>query len=134
MAAAYRLPPLQDGECLIMKFALLTFCAVLALLPVRSATAGFLSGSDLLDSCVPKRADPVYRLKVAECRGYVVGVADTFDCSNQVLGFNWKSDTQASQRDLVDVVVRWLNSHPQNLSYEADGLVAAALSEKFPCP
>lgn len=100
-----------------------------------SAHAGFVSGMDLLQSCVPARADPVFRQKVAECRGYVVGVADTFDCTNALLGFNWQSSSmQASQRSIVDLVIGWLRSHPELLQFEADGLVAAALSEKFPCP
>ena len=100
-----------------------------------SAHAGFVSGMDLLQSCVPARADPVYRLKVAECRGYVLGVADTFDCTNGLMGFNWQSNNmRANQRELVDLVIGWLRNHPDTLHYEADGLVAAALSEKFPCP
>lgn len=100
-----------------------------------SAHAGFVSGMDLLQSCVPARADPVFRQKVAECRGYVVGVADTFDCTNALMGFTWQSSSrQAGQREIVDLVVGWLRSHPEILHYEADGLVAAALSEKFPCP
>lgn len=98
------------------------------------AHAGFVSGMDLLATCAPAQADPVYRLKVAECRGYVVGVADTFDCKNQLMGFNWQSNMKASQREIVDMVIGWLRRHPEYLRYEADGLVAAALSEKFPCP
>lgn len=107
---------------------------VIAFVPCASTHAGFVSGMDLLESCAPARADPAYRQRVAECRGYVVGVADTFDCTNALMGFTWRSNMQASQRDLVDLVIRWLRSHPQYLRYEADGLVAAALSEKFPCP
>lgn len=63
----------------------------------------------------------------------MIGVADTFDCTNQLLGFAWRSDMSASERELVDVVIRWIHSHPNIPSYEADGLVAAALSETFPC-
>lgn len=96
--------------------------------------AGFVSGMDLLAFCAPSRADPVYRLKVAECRGYVIGVADTFDCRTQLLGFTWQSRNGASQRELVDLVITFLRRNPQHLGYEADGLIAAALSEKFPCP
>lgn len=40
----------------------------------------------------------------------------------------------ASQRELVDVVTKWISRHPNILSYEADGLVAAALSETLPRP
>lgn len=108
--------------------------AVLILCSASPGQSGFVSGMDLLSFCAPSRADPVYRLKVAECRGYVIGVADTFDCKTQLLGFTWQSRNEASQRELVDLVVAFLRQHPQHLRYEADGLIAAALSEKFPCP
>ncbi len=117
-----------------IKHTALAVAAAIAVTPMGDAFAGFVSGRDLLESCAPNRADPVYRLKVAECRGYVIGVADTFDCKNQLLGFTWRSNMAASQRELVDVVIKWISRHPNILSYEADGLVAAALSETFPCP
>lgn len=97
------------------------------------AVAGFVSGKDLLDSCSPQKADPVYRLKVAECRGYVIGVADTFDCKRLSSGFGWDSAAPTTQRALVEKVVLWLRSHPETLSFQANGLVAAALSEAHPC-
>lgn len=107
--------------------------ALSALCFASGAEAGFLSGMDLLAICAPARADPGYRLKLAECRGYVIGVADTFDCRNQLLGFHLQTNTQVQQRDLVDVVLARLRRNPQYLGYKADGLVAAALSETFPC-
>lgn len=119
---------------LLIRRAAFTIAAVLAFSSAECAVAGFVSGSDLLESCAPSRADRGYRLKVAECRGYVIGVADTFDCKNQLLGFSWRNNMEASQQELVDVVIRWISRHPDILFYEADGLVAAALSEQFPCP
>ena len=91
------------------------------------------SGRNVLASCNPSAADPVYRLKVAECRGYVIGIADSFDCNEASLGFTWNSVTAASQRDLVDHVITWLRAHPDSLGYQANGLVSAALAEAFPC-
>lgn len=113
----------------LARAALVSLCLMFA----GAAHAGFVSGADLLDACSPPRADPVYRLKVAECRGYVLGVADTFDCDNNVLGFTWNSSTRIGQREVVDVVVGWLSKHPDKMSYQASGLVAAALSESFSC-
>lgn len=108
------------------------FLAAALLAPVN-ASAGFLSGMDLLESCRPQPVDPVYRLKIAECRGYVVGIADTFDCAVSSRGFTWNSTTTGSQHDMVEKVVKWLMAHPGQLSYQANGLVAAALSEAYPC-
>ena len=113
-------------------FTILAALVALSTLPTP-AMSGFVSGSDLLQSCTPAPVDPVYRLKVAECRGYVVGISDTFDCTTNALGFKWNSSTGSSQRDLVDVVVVWLKAHPNHLHYQANGLVAAALSEAYPC-
>ena len=112
---------------------LLAVCAVASMNPVVEARSGYLSGSDLLESCKPRVIDAVYRLKVAECRGYVVGVADTFDCTRSVVGGRWNSRVVVSQEELVNIVIRWLNAHPRQLHYQADGLIAAALSEAFPC-
>ena len=112
---------------------ILTACMVASMNPIDKARSGYLSGSDLLASCRPQLIDAVYRLKVAECRGYVVGVADTFDCSRAVIGVRWNSRIVVSQEELVNTVIRWLNAHPRQLHYQADGLIAAALSEAFPC-
>lgn len=98
------------------------------------ATAGFVTGADLRASCRPQKIDPVYRLKVAECRGYVIGVADSFDCDRPGIRPAWNSRATPSQEDLVNTVLAWLDAHPDKLGYQADGLVAAALSETFPCP
>lgn len=118
------------GTRMLSALAVMTALAIGVPIP---AVSGFVSGGDLLASCTPAQADPVYRLKVAQCRGYVIGIADTFDCKIQASGFVWNSSTAGRQRDLVDAVVAWLKQHPQHLGYQANGLVAAALSEAFPC-
>lgn len=105
----------------------------LALLPGREAEAGYVSGWDLLEICKASPSDPVYRLKGAQCQGYVVGVADTFDCTEQLHGFTWDSSTRVAQPELVKVAVDWLSAHPDLLGREADGLVAAALHDSYPC-
>lgn len=112
---------------------LLATLMAFALLTSVPAQSGYLTGEDLLQSCSPQRVDPVYRLKVAECQGYVVAIADSSDCSRQNLEFKWNSSTGASQGELVGTVVAWLNAHRELLHYQADGLVAAALSDSFPC-
>lgn len=111
----------------------LAVCVAVLMNPVTDARSGYLSGSDLLETCRPQAIDAVYRLKVAECRGYVIGVADTFDCSRAVIGVRWNSQRLVSQEELVRTVISWLNTHPRQLHYQADGLIAAALSEAFPC-
>jgi hypothetical protein len=113
---------------------LLALLALLAFSPSGHARAGVLSGQDLLDLCEPARIDPVYRLKVSECTGYIIGVADSFDCKNKMLGFTWDSTMYAEQRKTIEAVLEWLHFHPNVLHYQASGLVASALSGKYPCP
>lgn len=107
--------------------------AVIGMLSANDAVAGFVDGFDLLAICRPAEVDPVYRLKVAECHGYVIGAADSFDCSRPSSGFAWDSTAPGTQKDLVDSVVKWLRAHPDTLHYQANSLVAAALSEAHPC-
>lgn len=97
------------------------------------AMAGYVSGWDLLQICKSNPASPVYRLHVSQCLGYVVGVSDTFDCGSKLHGFNWSSTSPVAQTDLVKVTIDWLSSHPNLLDRKSDGLVAAALSEAYPC-
>jgi hypothetical protein len=113
-----------------------TVAAATALLmhSIGTAQAGVLTGNELLGICEPAKADPVFRLKLAECTGYIVGVADTFDCTNETLGFNWDSTKFNSQQKLVDGVLEWFHLHPHVLHYQASGLVASALSGRYPCP
>lgn len=113
----------------------LAVAVVLALpLPLFPAEAGIMSGEDLIGICEPARADPVYRLKLSQCAGYIVGVADTFDCTNKTLGFTWDSTKYNNQWKLISGVVEWLHLHPNVLHYQASGLVASALSGNYPCP
>lgn len=113
----------------------LRLAAALALLLLAGATsqAGVMSGEDLLGICEPPRADPTYRLKISECTGYIIGVSDTFDCTNKTLGFNWNSEKYDDQQKLVAAVVDWFHFHPNVLHYQASGLVASALAKTYPC-
>jgi len=77
-------------------------------------------------------------LNGAFCSGYVMGVVD--DHISNVL--NDKSSVETGHFCLADgvtphqtiqVVVRWLDAHPERLHERAIGLVLIALSDGFPC-
>lgn len=106
---------------------------LLAALFCWPAQAGFVSGKDLQDICLSDQSGSGNPLKAAECLGFVMGVADTFDCVEKLHDFNWDSSAKANQHQLVKSVVAWLDRHQNSLDFEADGLVAAALAEAFPC-
>lgn len=107
--------------------------AAIALLPTGPANAGYVSGWDLLEICKANPEDPAQKLKQAQCMGYVIGVADTFDCQDKLHGFTWDSTSHVSQTALVEIVIDWLNANPDKLQRESDGLVGAALHEAYPC-
>jgi len=92
----------------------------LALNHPAEASAGYVNGWDLLEICKASPSSPLYRLKVAQC-------------TSKLHRFNWSSTTPGTQSDLVKVTIDWLNNHPSLLNHKSDGLVAAALSEAFPC-
>ena len=100
---------------------------------VSPASAGFVSGAQLKDICKADEQGSGNPLLAAECLGFVTGVADTFDCVEKLHGFTWNATSDVNQSQLVKAVEKWLESHPAVLAYEADGLVAAALSDSFPC-
>ena len=112
---------------------LATILLASALLSPAPASAGFVSGEQLLDICKADSQGAGNPLKSAECLGFVIGVADTFDCVEKLHGFTWDSTAKVAQPQLVKTVVDWLDKHPTSLAYEADGLVGAALSETYPC-
>ena len=100
------------------------------LLPAQSQ-AGFLTGGDLLRRCETESSVPR-----AECVGYVEGINDY---QTTLLGWSYLDEpyfcTPEGVRSyqLVKVVTKYLNEHPEELHLEAGGLVAAALQEAFPC-
>ncbi len=115
------------------KLAVSSAVLALLLLPFAPAEAGYVTGSELSGLCRANIGGHGHVVEAAECMGYIVGVADTFDCVEQLHGFNWNSTQHVSQPQLVTTVLRWLDDHPRSLPYEADGLVGAALAEAYPC-
>jgi len=98
------------------------------------ASAGFYSGSMLLDECGANLTDPVFFQKDAQCRAYVTGVADSFSCEDPFAGSRWRSPQDVTQAQIKDVAVKFLRSNPERLPLLASVLVAHALQEAFPCP
>lgn len=90
----------------------------------------FYDGSSLLNLCESKDT-----LEKWFCVGFVVGVADSFDCERPLMdGFHWQAPKGGTAGQIHKVVVRYLIEHPEKLHLQAASLSAAALSEAFPCP
>jgi len=104
-----------------------------AIVPPAGAAASEVTGHQLWSLCTANMWGKGNLLEAAECMGYVVGVSDTFNCTQTNHGFTWNSTSPHTQPQLVALVVAWLDSHPAAFSYEAHRVVGAALQEAFPC-
>ena len=88
-------------------------------------------GNNLAESCEAwgGRAsnDAATNFKTGACVGYIWGLAGAGEGS----AFCFPHGVQANQ--IVDVIKKWLQDHPELRHYAASSLITAALKEKFPC-
>lgn len=91
----------------------------------------YVTGSDLLQKC---ESDEVWNY--AACDGYIMAIDDYQETlvawSNLDEPF-FCAPAKASSSQLVKVVTKYLNEHPEKLHFGAGGLVANALQDAFPC-
>ena len=78
-------------------------CTILTAAP---AGADQLSGQQLLSLCTANMGGGGNPMKAAQCMGFVVGVADTFDCEEDNHGLKWNSQSARSPPQIVHVVVQ----------------------------
>ena len=87
--------------------------------------AGFFNGSMLLKRC-----------EYNACTHYIMGISDY---QETLLGWSYLDEPHfctpdsGSADQLVKVVTKYLNEHPEDLHLHAGSLVANALHEAFPC-
>lgn len=98
-----------------------------------AAVAAEVSGRQLLSLCSAKLDGRDKSLEAAECTGFVIGVADSFDCNEANRDLTWKSEAHFTPHQLVAVVVDWLHRHPDAASSDGSRVVGAALQDAFPC-
>ncbi len=112
-----------------------TFAAVLALSTGTTAMAAdtHITGQQLLSLCTANMGGAGNPLEAAECLGFVVGVANTFDCTEDNHGYRWDSSVDVSQPRLAGITINYLQDHPTARAEEAHRVIGAALQEAFPC-
>jgi hypothetical protein len=120
-----------------MKFSALALAVSLAVL-FTAGEGRATSGQELNEFCSYEDAS----FGEGVCFGYVDGV---YDAGREVpgLGTNrlewpglWTAcvPKAVTLGQLVEVVKKWLREHPEDWHYGADGQVARAFSETWPCP
>lgn len=113
---------------------LISAALALSVMFAGGAAASRMTGEQLLTLCTANMDGRGNPMAAAECMGFVVGVADTFDCTEDSHGYTWDPTAAASQPQLVRLVVRRIQSDPQALAADGHMAVAKALSVRFPCP
>lgn len=89
----------------------------------------YLTGNQLYEQC--QSPAPGRR-----CEGYVIGVLDTvtgLQSSGAIAPQICLSDNNVDSKQLVDIVAKFLHSHPERRHHSAASLVVPALREAFPC-
>ena len=100
------------------------------------ASAGFVDGNKLYKKCSVKNdSSAVFYMEDAFCAAYINGVIDAIDGKSRGSsgGFFFCMPNNVSSKQAQDVVKNWLTNNPAERHYNAASLVAAALSESFPC-
>jgi hypothetical protein len=68
------------------------------------------------------------------CGGFISAVIGASRCGANIYGFSSDIPKTVTVDDLKVVVIKWLIQHPEKLQTSAEGLVAQALNEFYPCP
>ena len=94
------------------------------------------TGNNLLEVCVAGVANKSSEAFFAfgACIGYISAIRQASRCGSGVNGFNSSVPLAVQAGQSSQIVVKWLNAHPEKLHLGAAGLVAAALEDTFPCP
>jgi Rap1a immunity proteins len=87
-----------------------------------------VNGNQLLTMCVEKND-----LTQGICIGYVMGIADVYLASFIAESLRICMSSEVTRKQIVDVTVAFLQSHPEQRHFIAVGLVWDALHTAFPC-
>jgi hypothetical protein len=100
-------------------------CPFLVFSESRPALTGyFLSGNQLYDLCNSDEGSP----QVGHCLAYVQGIVDAFELTK----FACVPDN-ITVGQAVDVVMKYLRSHPESRHYVSASEARLALRQAFPC-
>ena len=104
--------------------------AALAMLLASSNSHAFITGNNLVEYCDDYEQDGG-SFRGGYCYGYVGGIAQTL---------HWVSDKNkicasenVTQKQVVSIVRKYMEEHPEMLHKRADMLVIIALRIAFPC-
>lgn len=100
---------------------------LMALFASPVGAGGFINGNDLYRECSSDSA-----FKEGICLGYIAAISDAME-DVYISGFRACYPTGVTTGQVTDIVRSFLKNNPAERHYRADGVVAQALSEAFPC-
>ena len=117
-----------EGQMGIAKLAAITSTTIfsLSIVDARDLSA-FVSGNALYEYCTSKSP-----FDNGLCTGYIEGISDALGAS-AILGSTVCVPSGVTVQQITDIVGRYLQGNPHLRHYAANGLVAAALNDAFPC-
>jgi hypothetical protein len=131
--------PLTQGWA-VMKNYVIWIAAMTACLCAQSATA---DGNKLLKECsegvayVDGGKEPDSLFGVGQCMGVIQGTLDTLELTHALLNSSkivCLPSGGLETLQIMKVVVKYLNEHPDRLHLNESGLISTALMVSFPCP
>ncbi len=114
----------------------LTLALLYATAPESDGEGIYYSGSLLLKYCTSETQQMSAQQLVdfGFCGGFISAVIGASRCGADIYGFSSEVPKALTVDDLKSVVIKWLIQHPEKLQTAAEGLVAQALNDSFPCP
>ena len=108
---------------------------IVLLFSSNQAAAGFFSGSELLERCEARLSETGNTARGNTCFGFVVGISDSHDNFTMwgKMSPLWCSPDNVGTDQLIRIVTKYLQEHPESLHLEASSLVSNALNFAFPC-
>jgi len=99
------------------------------------AQSFYKNGNDLLKHCEADKEDPIGRLHLSHCVGYIGGVSDLYGgfVGSNLMKPVWCLPKGVVLSQLHTILLKYLKENPQDLHHNAGSLVAAALFNAFPC-
>lgn len=109
------------------------------IVPANAQGTNQHDGNDLLDLCsnikrVRGSSNPEILLKAGTCVGYIRGIMHSIPNTNYLSGRNFICmPTGVQTIQAIDIVIKYLNDHPERRHLHQSELALHALWQAFPC-
>ncbi|MEP5188127.1 MAG: Rap1a/Tai family immunity protein [Marinomonas sp.] len=114
----------------------LVSCAIFwAVLTPSPAKADFVDGNELLAKCSTPKGDTLFYMHQSYCIAYVVGSVDALTSAQTIDGFPTIIcvPENVSSNQLKDIVLLYLEKHPEDRHLGGSTIVMVAVAKAFPC-